>query len=94
MPYEGEFATYQPLRRLVESERVKDLLGSYEIKNKLEQLHPLQTLKPIKICPGEWIPKWLISIDGSHAEVNIKNGFPGAEASYVTVASVILDVEK
>ena len=36
----------------------------------------------------------MIAIDGSHAEVDIKNGFPGAEASYVTVASVILDVAK
>ncbi|WP_445246738.1 DNA double-strand break repair nuclease NurA [Microcoleus sp. OTE_8_concoct_300] len=94
MPYEGEFAKYKPLRRLVESERVKKLLGSYEVRSKSDQLKSLQTLNPIKIQPGDWIPKWLIAIDGSHAEVEIENGFPGAEASYVTVASVILDVEK
>lgn len=35
-----------------------------------------------------------MSIDGSHAEVPIKNGYPGAEASYVTVASVLIDVAK
>ena len=94
MPYEGEFAKYKPLRRLVESERVKKLLGSYEVRSKSNQLESLQTLNPIKIQLGDWIPKWLIAIDGSHAEVEIENGFPGAEASYVTVASVILDVEK
>jgi len=94
MPYEGEFAKYKPLRRLVESERVKKLLGSYELRSKSDQLESLQTLNPIKIQPGDWIPKMLIAIDGSHAEVEIENGFPGAEASYVTVASVILDVEK
>lgn len=94
MPYEGEFAHYKPLRRLVESDRVKKLLGSYEVRSKADQLESLQTLHPIQITPGDWIPKKIIAIDGSHAEVEIKNGFPGAEASYVTVASVILDVEK
>lgn len=94
MPYEGEFANYGPLRRLVESERVNKLLSSYKVRNRSDQIETLQTLSPIKIQPSGWTPKKLIAIDGSHAEVNIKNGFPGAEASYVTVASVILDVEK
>lgn len=94
MPYEGEFATYKPIQRLVESERVKKLLGSYEVRSKAEQIESLQMLNPILIEPGNWIPQRVIAIDGSHAEVNIKNGFPGAEASYVTIASVILDVEK
>ncbi|MCL1465325.1 DNA double-strand break repair nuclease NurA [Argonema galeatum] len=94
MPYEGEFAQYKPLGRLVKSERVKNLLGSYEIRSKSEQVESLQTLNLINIQPGDWIPQKLIAIDGSHAEVEIENGFPGAEASYVTVASVILDVKK
>lgn len=94
MPYEGEFANYRPLRRLVESERVNKLLGSYKIRSTSEQLESLQSLSPIKFQPGNWTPNYLIAIDGSHAEVDIKNGFPGAEASYVTVASVILDVAK
>lgn len=94
MPYEGEFATYKPLRRLVESERVKNLLGSYEIRDKADQRESLQILNPLQIPISNWIPKQIIAIDGSHAEVEIKNGFPGAEASYVTVASVILDLGK
>lgn len=94
MPYEGEFAQYKPLQRLVESERVKKLLGSYKVRNKEDYLNAIQTLQPIKIQAGNWTPNSIISIDGSHAEVDIKNGFPGAEASYVTVASVILDVAK
>ncbi|MEQ8386624.1 MAG: DNA double-strand break repair nuclease NurA [Coleofasciculus sp. A1-SPW-01] len=94
MPYEGEFANYRPLRRLVESARVNKLLGSYKIRSTSEQLESLESLSPIKFQPGDWTPNYLIAIDGSHAEVDIKNGFPGAEASYVTVASVILDVAK
>ncbi|MBW4618675.1 MAG: DNA double-strand break repair nuclease NurA [Cyanosarcina radialis HA8281-LM2] len=94
MPYEGEFAQYQPLRRLVESDRVQKLLGSYKVKTSSENTSSLKILQPLQIHPGSWIPELLIAIDGSHAEVDIKNGFPGAEASYVTVASVILDVAK
>lgn len=94
MPYEGEFAHYKPLHRLVESERVQKLLGSYKVKTPSDNTNPLQILQPIQVKPGDWIPELLIAIDGSHAEVEIKNGFPSAEASYVTVASVILDVAK
>lgn len=94
MPYEGEFAQYKPLRRLVESERVNQLLGSYRVRSSSDHTDALETLKPIQVQPSNWTPTWIIGIDGSHAEVDIKNGFPGAEASYITVASVLLNVEK
>jgi hypothetical protein len=41
-----------------------------------------------------WLPDIVLAIDGSHAEVPLENGFPGAEASYITVSSVLLDVAK
>lgn len=94
MPYEGEFAQYKPLRRLVESERVKKLLGGYRVQSSTELANALEILKPLQIQPSDWMPTWIIGIDGSHAEVDIKNGFPGAEASYITIASVLLNVEK
>jgi hypothetical protein len=94
MPYEGEFAGYSSLRRIVESERVKNLLGNYKIRDAVDSLGSLQILEPINIELSDWKPKHLIAIDGSHAEISIKNGFPGAEAAYITVASVILDIEK
>jgi NurA domain len=94
MPYEGEFAQYKPLRRLVESERVNKLLGSYRVRSSSDRADALEMLKPIRVQSSNWMPTWIIGIDGSHAEVDIKNGFPGAEASYITVASVLLNVEK
>lgn len=94
MPYEGEFAGYSSLRRIVESERVKNLLGNYKIRDIDNSLDSLQILEPVSIEPSDWKPKILIAIDGSHAEISIKNGFPGAEAAYITIASVILDLEK
>ena len=94
MPYEGEFAHYKPLRRLVESERVNKLLGSYRVRSSADRADALETLKPIQMPSSSWMPTWILGIDGSHAEVAIRNGFPGAEASYVTVASVLLNVAK
>jgi hypothetical protein len=94
MPYDGEFAQYKPLRRLVESERVKKLLRGYRVQSNAELANALEILQPLQIQPSDWMPTWIIGIDGSHAEVEIKNGFPGAEASYITIASVLLNVEK
>ena len=44
--------------------------------------------------PSEWTPDFVLAIDGSEAEVPIKNGYPLAAVGYVTVASVLLDVAK
>jgi hypothetical protein len=40
------------------------------------------------------MPHYVVAVDGSYAPVTIRNGFPGAEAAYVTVASVLLDIAK
>ncbi|NJL54264.1 DNA double-strand break repair nuclease NurA [bacterium] len=94
MPYPGEFAHYKPLHRIVENERVRKLLGEYEVRDASDRVDALQALNPIHIELNNWTPNHLIAIDGSHSEVDIKNGFPGAEASYITVAAVIIDVAK
>lgn len=92
MPYEGEFAQHKSLHRLVQSERVQQLLGNFRIREQSDL--DIEPLIKMQIKPTGWTPTWVISIDGSHQEVEIKNGFPGAEASYVTVASVMLDIKK
>ena len=92
MPYEGEFAQHKSLNRLVQSERVQQLLGGFRIREQNDL--NIEPLIKMQIKRTGWTPTWVISIDGSHQEVEIKNGFPGAEASYVTVASVMLDIKK
>lgn len=89
MPYDGEYAHYRPLRRLYESARVKELLGSFRVRAKSEE--PETEAAALIECPDpQWMPDWVIAVDGSHAEVPVQNGYPGAEASYITVASVLL----
>src|SRR5262249_38630681 len=94
MPYDGEFAPYRSLRRIAESERVKDLLGNYKIRPTTGASASIPKIPATELPQSDWKPDWVLAVDGSHHEVQVKNGFPGAEASYLTVASVLLDVEK
>ena len=95
MPYEKERANYEPLRRIAESERVKDLLSHYK-----PQQRPMQSKTPLPMVDtgslqhDEWKPHWVLAVDGSFLTVPVKNGYPGAEAAYITVASVMLDAAK
>ena len=94
MPYEGEFAQHKSLQRLVRSEKVQQLLGTFEVRESISQAELLAAMNCVDLPVGVWKPDWVVAIDGSYAAVPIQNGFPGAEAAYVTVASVMIDVEK
>jgi len=90
MPYEGEYAHYQPLKRIVESERVQQLLRRSRV---LDQSNLSQQAVP-KIPPAAdaSLPSLVLAIDGSHAEVDVRNGYPGAKIGYCSVASVVLNL--
>ena len=97
MPYENEFAHYKSLKRLADSERVKSLLGNYQVQNPSlddEPAVPLNIKNRDELETSQWKPDWVLAIDGSHHEVPIKNGYPGAEASYLTVASVLINAAR
>lgn len=90
MPYEGEFAGYSPLRRIAETERVKALLRRsrvYEPGSTTTAIEPKPTPEAA-FSP----PEFIVAIDGSWAEVDVKNGYPGAKIGYCTVASVLLNL--
>jgi len=91
MPYEGEFAGYRPLQRITETERVQSLLRKSRV------YHPngsgTQMLSPENApIPAGDLPSFVVAIDGSNAEVDVRNGYPGAKVGYCTVASVLLNV--
>jgi hypothetical protein len=90
MPYEGEYAHYQPLKRIVESERVQQLLRRSRV---LDQSTLTQQVVP-KTPPAadSRLPSLVLAIDGSHAEVDVRNGYPGAKIGYCSVASVVLNL--
>jgi hypothetical protein len=100
MPYEGEYAGYTPLKRIAENKRVQDLLKNYQVVKA-----PLisgtfggdsLTVVTIASLPRRigWVPEYVISVDGSLAEIPVDNGYPGAEVGYLTVATVLLNFKK
>lgn len=91
MPYEGEFAHYRPLRRVAEADRVRKLLKSCKVLTNTGS--PLMPPTTLSLDPSDWTPTWVVAIDGSHLEIPVENGFPGAEVSYVTIASVLINLE-
>jgi hypothetical protein len=93
MPYEGEFAGYKPLQRIAETERVKNLLR----KSRIFVANTSSVPALVPKVPPEFstpLPIFAVAIDGSWAEVDVRNGYPGAKVGYCTVASVLLDLLK
>ncbi len=92
MPYEGEYAAYRSIRRIVEAERVKRLLNR---DRSLSAMTNTSNWSPIPAPPSaDCLPGFVLAIDGSYAEVDVKTGYPGAKVGYVTVASVLLDLDR
>lgn len=49
--------------------------------------------KPAPAAGGQ-LPEFVVAIDGSYAEVDVKNGYPGAKVGYCTVASVLVKIRE
>jgi hypothetical protein len=92
MPYQGEFAQYDPLRRVVNDQRVNSLLTRSKIHPQISTGN-LPRINFADIAPSQFRPTHVIAIDGSNIPVSVQDGYPGAEIGYVTVASVILNLE-
>lgn len=90
MPYDGEYAQYQPLKRIVESDRVRQLLRrSRVLDSSATTLQPTPQVPPTTVAV---LPSLVLAIDGSYAEVDVRNGYPGAKVGYCSVATVVLNL--
>ena len=96
MGFEGEFASYEPLRRLLDSEKVQALVKRFRLRqqdNKAESFESIITKKS-DLVESPLQPDLVLAIDGSHIESAVENGFPCAEIGYITIASVLIDLKK
>jgi hypothetical protein len=92
MPYENEFASYRPLARIAESEAVRSLLKMARVFRRSDGG---PSIKPVLVAEDQAaMPDFVVAIDGSYAEVDVKNGYPGAKVGYCTVASVLLNLKR
>lgn len=96
MGFEGEFASYEPLRRLLDSEKVKALQSRLKIRERTEETDEFDgdIVKKEDVSESSIRPDLVLAIDGSNLPAKAENGFPGAEFGYITVASVLIDLKK
>ena len=94
MPYAGEYASYGPLRRIAESERVRDLLARSRVRKEDREKAPDILSLKADATANDWRPDFVLAIDGSHIEEKVEIGYPGAEVSYITIAAILLDLGK
>lgn len=90
MPYEGEFAGYKSIRRLVDADAVQQLLKRAKVAPPDKETGPVPKQAPSS--SGE-LPAFVVGIDGSYNEVPVRNGYPGAHVGYCTVASVLINLK-
>ena len=92
MPYKGQYATGESLIALEQSKLFKEFAGEVRMTNKKEA----RALRPTALptTPNEAKVTKILAIDGSIVSEKIKNGFPGAEASLVQIALVLIDLDK
>lgn len=95
MGFEGEFASYEPLRRLLDSEKVKALQNRFKIRHQVEESDDFEGSLVLKseLVESALHPDLVLAIDGSNLAAKAENGFPGAEFGYITIASVLIDLK-
>ncbi|HQU93694.1 MAG TPA: DNA double-strand break repair nuclease NurA [Pyrinomonadaceae bacterium] len=96
MSFEGEYASYEPLRRLRESAKVQEFENQVVIHNPTEERESLAgKLVDCPSLPASDIePDLILAFDGGELIAKAQNGYPGAELGYITVASVLIDIKK
>lgn len=100
MPFQDsngfELASYKPLQRILDSEKVNNFESRLKVRkpNEGEEQEELELTDKDSLQPSAWQPSMVVAIDGSYQSVPVKNGFPSAEYGYVTVASVLILLDK
>ena len=96
MGFEGEFASYEPLRRLLDSKKVQALQDRFKLREREEDSESFNNsiIKKSDLNENILQPELVLAIDGSNLAAKAENGFPGAEFGYITVASVLIDLKQ
>lgn len=96
MGFEKEFASYNPLRRILDSPKIKSLQDRLRVRKKDEKEKQKEFEKNIikkSYLSSDFMPDYVVAIDGSYQSAKVENGFPGAELGYITISAVLI-IEK
>ena len=95
MPFENERASYAPLRRILQSEKVRRLHARFRLADTGNAEEAIQNAG-IELPPDHigQQPDLILAVDGGRQPVKVRNGYPGAEIGYITVAAVLIFLDK
>ena len=93
MPFDGEFASYKPLSRILNNPKVQDVIRRCRRRGDALATPPVPIIRS-PIVASDVLPSLVLAIDGSYHQVPVDNGFPAAELACLTAAAVLIDVEK
>jgi len=95
MPFENERASYAPLRRILQSEKVRRLQDRFRLAETggAEQQPSLLSTE-ISPATKDRFPELILAVDGGYHVTPVKNGYPGAEIGYITIAAVLILLDK
>ncbi|PWB54024.1 MAG: nuclease [Candidatus Methanoperedenaceae archaeon] len=94
MGFENEFASYESLRRILDSPEVQLLQKRLRIRKRGEQENGQEEFEGNIIhksdLASDFIPDYVIAIDGSYQPSKIENGFPCVEYGWITISAVLI----
>ena len=82
------------LRRILQSEKVRRLQARFRLANTEEAEEEIS--KAAEEPPDDFgrKPDLILAVDGGRQPVEVQNGYPGAEIGYITVAAVLILLDK
>lgn len=95
MPFENERSGYAPLRRILQSEKVRRLQARFRLVDPAAV--PDDAVQPMTERlrhDGVRRPDLILAIDGGCLPAEVETGYPGAEIGYITVAAVLILLDK
>ena len=101
MPYQGEFAQYNSIKRLSENNRIREILKKYKLiePEKIEDAEndlytPIFGTDAVRKAESVSLPDFVLSIDGSFAEVSVSSESTSARIAYTSITDVLLQIKK
>lgn len=95
MPFEKERASYAPLRRILQSEKVLRLHKRFQLADTKAAAEEVRNASAELPSDGAGhSPGLILAVDGGRQPVEVQNGYPGAEIGYITVAAVLILLDK
>ena len=93
MPFQNEKAGNAAIIRILSSKKVQAL----QAKFRREPAPDTKESSPLRLAnspAGAVIPQIILAIDGGYHATPVEAGYPGAEIGYLTIASVLLFLDK